>query len=161
MNGNTESQPVNPGARRAARLGAVQALYQMDLGGIRTEEVIEEFQNHRLGREIEGDQYPEADVELFGEIVRGIVDGQADIDRMIEDKLASGWTMTRLDSTLRALLRCACYELLNRRDIPARTTINEYIEVAHAFFDDNEAKFVNGIADSIAREHRADEMKTN
>jgi N utilization substance protein B len=144
--------------RRASRLGAVQALYQMDMSGIQTEVVIEEFKVHRLGQEIEGVQYTEADVEHFGNIINGVVDGQVDIDRSIENSLADGWTMSRIDSILRAALRCAVFELTTGDAIPARVIINEYLEVTHAFFEGDESRFVNGMLDKIAREARPTEF---
>lgn len=138
-------------ARRAARLGAVQATYQMDLGGTPSEEVIDEFVDHRLGQEIEGDQYNEADVEHFTRLIRGVVTSQLEIDRAIEDSLAEGWTMTRIDSTLRAILRCAVYELKNMKEIAAAIVIDEYIDLTKAFFEGSEPKFVNGLLDAIAK----------
>ncbi len=118
---------IDVAARRAARLGAVQATYQMDLGGTPSEEVIDEFIDHRLGRELEGDQYNEADIEHFTSLIRGVVTDQVRIDRAIEDSLADGWTMTRIDSTLRAVLRCGVHELVNMTEIPAPVIVNEYI----------------------------------
>lgn len=145
-------------ARRVSRLGAVQALYQMDLGGTPTEEVIEEFVTHRFGTTIEEVEYPEADVEFFGSIVRGVVGEQIGIDRQIESVLADGWTMTRIDSTARALLRCAGFELLSRPDVPVKTIMNEYIEVSHAFFEGKEPAFINGVVDKMAHILREDEI---
>lgn len=138
-------------ARRAARLGAVQATYQMDLGETPSEDVIDEFVDHWLGREVEGDQYNEADIEHFTNLIRGIVQDQVRIDRTIEDFLADGWTMARLDSTLRAVLRCGIHELLSMSDIPGPVIVNEYIDLAKAFFDGPEPKFVNGLMDRVAK----------
>lgn len=142
---------LNVDARRAARLGAVQAAYQMDLGGTPSEEVIDEFIDHRLGQELEGDLYNEADIEHFTNLIRGVVTDQVRIDRTIEDCLADGWTMTRIDSTLRAILRCGIYELINMTDIPAPVVVNEYIDLSKAFFEGPEPKFVNGLLDRIAK----------
>ena len=142
---------LNVDARRAARLGAVQAAYQMDLGGTPSEEVIDEFVDHRLGQELEGDLYNEADIEHFTNLIRGVVTDQVRIDRTIEDCLADGWTMTRIDSTLRAILRCGIYELINMTDIPAPVVVNEYIDLSKAFFEGPEPKFVNGLLDRIAK----------
>ncbi len=138
-------------ARRAARLGAVQATYQMDLGGTPSEEVIDEFVDHRLGQELEGDLYNEADIEHFTRLIRGVVTDQVRIDRTIEDCLADGWTMTRIDSTLRAILRCGVFEIVNMPDIPAPVIVNEYIDLAKAFFEGPEPKFVNGLMDRVAK----------
>lgn len=142
---------LNVDARRAARLGAVQATYQMDLGGTPSEEVIDEFIDHRLGQELEGDLYNEADIEHFTNLIRGVVTDQVRIDRTIEDGLAEGWTMTRIDSTLRAILRCGIYELINMTDIPAPVIVNEYIDLSKAFFEGPEPKFVNGLMDRVAK----------
>ncbi|TNE37218.1 MAG: transcription antitermination factor NusB [Alphaproteobacteria bacterium] len=147
-------------SRRAARLAAVQALYQMDMSDITTDEVIEEFVSHRLGQEIEGDQYVEADAGHFSQIVNGVVAEQASIDRRIEDTLASGWTMSRIDSILRAALRCAVYEMMSEPQIPAKVVINEYLNVVHAFFEGDEPKFLNGVLDKIARVLRASEFSS-
>jgi N utilization substance protein B len=144
--------------RRAARLGAVQALYQMDMNDVSSEAVIEEFVTHRLGQSLEGVDYAEADEGHFAEIIRGVVESQVKIDRQIENSLADGWTMSRIDSILRAILRCAGFELLCAPHIPAAVVINEYLDVAHAFFENDEPKFVNGMLDRMARELRADEM---
>lgn len=138
-------------ARRAARLGAVQATYQMDLGGTPSEEVIDEFVDHRLGQELEGDLYNEADIEHFTRLIRGVVTDQVRIDRTIEDFLADGWTMTRLDSTLRAILRCGVFEVINMTDIPGPVIVNEYIDLTKAFFEGPEPKFVNGLMDRVAK----------
>lgn len=146
-----KSGKVDVNARRAARLGAVQATYQMDVGETPSEEVIDEFVAHRLGREIEGDQYQDADIEHFTLLVRGVVREQLRIDRAIEDGLAEGWTMTRIDSTLRAILRCAVYELFEMKDIAPAIVIDEYIELTKAFFDGPEPKFVNGLLDRVAK----------
>jgi transcription antitermination protein NusB len=138
-------------ARRASRLGAVQAAYQMDLGGTPSEEVIDEFVDHRLGQELEGDQYNEPDIEHFTKLIRGVVAEQVVIDRAIENNLAKGWTMTRLDSTLRAILRCGVFEILNMKTIPAPIVIDEYIDLTKAFFEGPEPKFVNGLLDGVAK----------
>jgi N utilization substance protein B len=138
-------------ARRASRLGAVQATFQMDLGGTPSEEIIDEFVDHRLGQELEGDQYNEPDMAHFTTLIRGIISAQVEIDRAIEDSLASGWTMIRLDSTLRAILRCAVCELIRMDDIPAAIVIDEYIDLTKAFFEGPEPGFVNGLLDTISK----------
>lgn len=150
MTENKKSK-LDVAARRAARLGAVQATYQMDLGGTPSEEVIDEFVDHRLGQELEGDLYNEADIEHFTNLIRGVVTDQVRIDRTIEDGLAGGWTMTRIDSTLRAILRCGIFELINMTDIPAPVIVNEYIDLSKAFFEGPEPKFVNGLMDRVAK----------
>lgn len=151
MTSQNKKPELNVDARRAARLGAVQATYQMDLVGTPSEEVIDEFVDHRLGQELEGDVYNEADIEHFTNLIRGVVTDQVRIDRAIEDSLAEGWTMTRIDSTLRAILRCGVHELVNMTDIPAPVIVNEYIDLTKAFYDGPEPKFVNGLMDRIAK----------
>jgi N utilization substance protein B len=133
----------NPRAasRSAARLAAVQALYQMDMTGIDLNQVIAEFEVHRLGQELEGCQY-----------------GQLTIDPLIDKQLAEGWRLTRVDSILRAILRAGAYEILERSDIPARVVISEYVDIAHAFFAEEEPKVVNGILDRIGHKARPQEF---
>lgn len=159
MTGNNKKN-FTQDSRRAARLAAVQALYQMDMSDITTEEVIDEFVSHRLGQEIEGDQYVEADAGHFSQIINGVVAEQGPIDRQIEDTLAKGWTMSRIDSILRAALRCAVYEMMSEPQIPAKVVINEYLDVVHAFFEGDESKFLNGVLDRIARALRASEFSS-
>ena len=142
-------------ARTVARLAAVQALYQMELAGEGVETVISEFSNHRFDADIEGEPLAEADEAWFADVVRGVVDLQRDIDASIKARLASNWRLERLDSTLRALLRAGAWELRERRDVPREIVIDEYVELAKAFFDDAEAKFVNAALDGVARDARA------
>ena len=141
-------------ARTVARLAAVQALYQMELAGEGVETVISEFSNHRFDADIDGEALAEADEDYFAEIVRGVVSGQRDIDDAVKARLASNWRMERLDSTLRALLRAGAWELRERQDVPREIVIDEYVELAKAFFDDAEAKFVNAALDGVARDAR-------
>jgi len=144
-------------ARSAARLGAVQALYQMEVAGTDWRTVQREFEDHRLGAEIEGAQYREADVELFRDILKGVVARQAAIDQLTDRALVAKWPIARIDATLRALFRAAGYELTSRPDIPPKVSIGEYVDVAKAFFGDGkEAKFVNAVLDHMAREARPD-----
>ncbi|MFO7477321.1 MAG: transcription antitermination factor NusB [Methyloceanibacter sp.] len=140
-------------SRSAARLAAVQALYQMDMTGIDLSQVIAEFEAHRLGQEIEGCQFREAEADFFRDLVRGVVREQLNIDPMIDQQLAEGWRLTRVDSILRAILRAGAFELLARNDVPAKVIISEYVDIAHAFFAGDEPKVVNGILDKLA--HRA------
>ena len=144
--------------RSAARLASVQALYQMELSGADANDVIAEFVAHRLGRAGDCPPHETTDVEHFTDLARGVVGHQGDIDRAIESALSEGWTLKRLDSTLRALLRSASFELLKRPDVPAKVVINEYVDVAHAFFDEVEPAFVNGVLDRLAHIHRASEF---
>lgn len=149
--GRRRSGPA--GGRRRARLGAVQALYQMELTGAPVERVVPEFVAHRFGAE--GEDLPPADIELFRDLVLGAVRRQSEVDRAIARALARGWTLARLDSTLRALLRAGAYELIARPDVPVAVAVNEYVELAHAFFSGGEPGFVNGVLDRIARDARA------
>jgi N utilization substance protein B len=141
-------------ARRAARLAAVQAIYQMELTGINAEEVVEEFVAHRFGRDELG-LLGEPDAEFFGDLVRGVPRLQEEIDRVIAQSLSSNWRLSRLDSILRAILRTAAYELIARKDVPAKAVIDEYVDIAHAFFQNEEPAFVNAALDRIGRRKRA------
>jgi len=145
-------------AKGAARLAAVQALYQMELTGADASAVRDEFLRHRLDGESEGERLVPADKTLFAELLRVAVSRQIDIDNLIHAALAEGWTLARLDSTLRALLRAAAAELIACPETPARVVINEYIDVAHAFFEGEETAFVNGVLDSLARQLRPGEL---
>tara|TARA_B100000678_G_scaffold288258_1_gene296371 strand:+ start:681 stop:1130 length:450 start_codon:yes stop_codon:yes gene_type:complete len=142
-------------ARSAARLAAVQALYQRDMEGTPLPKLLDEFHQHRLGREIEGDVYADAEVPFFDDIVRGVDARGEEIDAALEAKLAEGWSLKRLDKTLLQVLRCGTYELIARADIPVGAIINEYVDVAKAFFDDREAKFANGVLDAVAKAVRS------
>jgi N utilization substance protein B len=132
----------------------VQALYQRQMEEISTARLLDEFHQHRLGQEIEDEQYAEAEVEFFDDIVTGVDARQSEIDALLQARLADGWTLARLDKTMLQVLRAGAYELLARADVPAAAAINEYVDVAKAFFDDREAKFVNGILDAVAKEVR-------
>ena len=141
-------------ARSAARLAAVQALYQRHMEGTATAKLLDEFHQHRLGAEIEDDQYEDAEVEFFDDIVSGVIARHEEIDTALAARLAEGWTLMRLDKTMLQILRAGAYELLARADIPVATAITEYVDVAHAFFDQREAKFVNGVLDAVAKDVR-------
>lgn len=141
-------------ARTVARLAAVQALYQMELAGTGVEAVIREFSDYRFDADIEGEPLAEADEAWFADVVRGVVAGQREIDAAITARLASNWRLERIDSTLRALLRAGAYELRDKPEAPREVVINEYVELAKAFFDPAEAKFVNAALDGVARDAR-------
>jgi N utilization substance protein B len=138
-------------ARSAARLAAVQALYQHHMESTALAKLLNEFHQHRLGREIEDEQYAEADVDFFDDLVSGAIARRDEIDALLTERLAEGWTVARLDKTMLQILRAGAYELLARPDIPVGTAISEYVDVAHAFFDEREAKFVNGVLDAVAK----------
>lgn len=140
--------------RSAARLGAVQALYQIETADETARLVIDEFIQHRLGAEIEGVEYADADPEFFSDIVGGVHRRLAEIDKLIDAALSGSWAVDRLDRTVRQILRAGVYELTARLDVPTAVVISEYIDVAHAFYDDAEPKFVNGVLDRLGRELR-------
>ncbi|MFA9387564.1 MAG: transcription antitermination factor NusB, partial [Methyloceanibacter sp.] len=153
-----KAKPNRAASRSAARLAVVQALYQMDMSGIDLNEVVSEFEAHRLGQEIEGDQYFEAEAAFFRDLVEGVVREQRSLDPLIDEQLAEGWRLNRVDSILRAILRAGAYELAMRDDVPARVVISEYLDIAHAFFGDEEPRVVNGILDRLARKARSKEL---
>lgn len=146
--------------RSLARLGAVQALYQMEHSGIGVEGVIREFKNFRLGGELDGEAIRAADDGYFEDLVRGVLELQAKIDPFINKYLSQGWTLKRLDATARAILRCASYELIRRADVPARAIIDQSVDLANAFFDQGseEAGFINAVLDKAGREVRPEEL---
>ena len=144
--------------RSAARLAAVQALYQMDLAGTDLTQVIAQFLKHRVGMPEEGGAPENTDTLFFAELLRGVVRRQRDIDPMLDAKLAEGWRLDRLDSILRATLRAAAFELLERRDVPAKAVISEYVNVAKDFFTGDEPKVVNAVLDKLARQQRPQEF---
>lgn len=141
-------------ARSAARLAAVQALYQQHMEKTKLAKLLDEFHQHRLGREIEDDQYNDADVDFFDDIVAGVDARRDEIDGKLTEKLSDSWTIARLDKTMLQILRAGAYELMARHDLKVGVVINEYVDVAKAFFDDREAKFVNGVLDAIAKNVR-------
>jgi len=158
----TEVQPkgARP-SRTVARLAAVQALYQMEVAGAGVEAVVREFADHRFGGAMDGDsgaalgdQLAEADEAFFGDIVRGVVMNQSAIDQAVAKRLATNWRLERLDATLRATLRSATFELMCRPDVPTEVVLNEYVELAKAFFDKSDAGFVNGALDAVASDLR-------
>ena len=138
-------------ARAAARLAAVQALYQHQMEATPQARLLDEFHQHRLGMEIDDDVYAQAETAFFDDVVSGVLARREEIDELIAGKLAEGWTLARLDKTMVQILRAGTYELLARADVPTGAVISEYLDVAHAFFDAREAKFVNGVLDALAK----------
>jgi transcription antitermination protein NusB len=138
-------------SRSAARLAAVQALYQMEMEAVPLATLLYEFHHHRLGATIEGATYADAEVDFFDDIVRGVVARSEEIDGAITPALGTGWSLDRLDRLLRQILRAGTYELLARNDIPVGSVINEYLDVANAFYDKKEKGFVNGVLDAVAK----------
>ena len=141
-------------ARSVARLAAVQALYQLEVSGSGSEAVIREFVDHRFDHDIEGQTLAPADVDYFSRIVRGVIERQVSVDHAIVARLADGWRLERIDATLRAILRSGAYELIACADAPTEVVIDEYVEIAKAFFEGPEPGFVNGALDGIARDER-------
>jgi N utilization substance protein B len=123
----------------------------MDVGRQSLEDTLSQFNAHVMGREIEGEQYLPADADFFRQIVSGVIKSQLDIDPTIDNALTSDWPVGRIDATLRAILRAAVFELLRRRDIPARVVITEYVDIAKAFYEDDAPKLVNGVLDTVSR----------
>jgi N utilization substance protein B len=144
--------------RGAARLAAVQALYQMDLAGTGLNEILAEFESHWLGGEVEGAQYRPAEAAYFRDIVGGVVREQTRLDPLVDAALNRGWPLKRIDTILRAVLRAGAYELACRADVPARVVIAEYIDIAAAFVDDEETGMVNAVLDQLAHQLRASEF---
>jgi len=147
--------------RTAARVAAVQALYQMDMAGTDLNAVIDEFVRLRFPRAPGDEAAAGADPDFFTDLLRGVVRRQRDIDPLVDRQLAEGWRLTRIDAIVRAILRAGVFELMERNDVPARVVINEYINVAHSFFSGEEPKVVNGVLDKLARRLRAAEFDGN
>lgn len=158
-NNNNDKKASRTGLpRSAARLGAVQALYQMDVASTDLNDIIEEFSAHRFGQEVDGEQYNDADAAFFAAIISGVVEHQKEIDPLLNSHLAEGWRLPRIDSILRAILRSAAYEIVYRDDVPPKVAISEYIDVAHAFFEGEEPRVVNAVLDQIAKKYRGKEV---
>lgn len=158
MPGAEAAEARKANKRGAARLAAVQALYQMDLAGTGLNEIVAEFESHWLGGEIEGAQYMPAEAEYFRDIVGGVVREQRILDPMIDAALSRGWPLKRIETILRAVMRAGAYELAHRPDVPARVVTAEYVDVAAAFVDAEETGMVNAVLDQLARQLRAAEF---
>ena len=146
--------PKRSRSRSAARLAAVQALYQQEMESTPVAVLLHEFHQHRLGATIDGVEYADAEVDFFDDVVKGADARRGELDTLIAAKLAEGWSLARLDKPMKAILRAGAYELAARADVPAATVISEYVDVAKAFYDKRETSFVNGLLDSIAKEVR-------
>ena len=144
--------------RGAARLAAVQALYQMDLAGTGINEILAQFESHWIGQEVEGAQYLPAEAEFFRDVVSGVLREQRALDPLIDEALAGGWPLKRIETILRAVLRAGVYELTRRADVPARVIITEYADIAAAFVERDETGMVNAVLDQLARRLRAAEF---
>ncbi|HEX5537767.1 MAG TPA: transcription antitermination factor NusB [Sphingobium sp.] len=141
-------------SRSAARLAAVQALYQKEMEGTPVARLLHEFHEHRLGATIEDVTYAPAEVSFFDDIVMGVAARQDEVDALIRDRLSEGWNLERLDRPMRQILRAGTYELIARADVPTGTVISEYVDVAKAFYDKRETGFVNGLLDAVAKTAR-------
>ncbi|WP_019834462.1 transcription antitermination factor NusB [Sphingomonas sp. PR090111-T3T-6A] len=148
-------KPARSRARSAARLAAVQALYQQEMEGTPLVLLLTEFHQHRLGATIDDVEYAYAEVSFFDDVVKGVDARREELDGLIAERLAAGWTMDRLDKPMRQILRAGAYELLARPDVSVATAISEYVDVAAAFYDKREKGFVNGLLDAIAKTVRA------
>ncbi|HEV2677106.1 MAG TPA: transcription antitermination factor NusB [Aliidongia sp.] len=151
-------RPAKSGNKRSAsRLGAVQALYQVEMTGVTPNVVVVEYVKHRLGQEIDGDTFLPADATLFEELVQGTVERQAELDGLVGPALAADWPLERLEMILRAILRVATFELAHRIDVPVKVVITEYVDIAHAFFAGKEPGLINGVLDKLGRQLRPTE----
>lgn len=146
--------PNRSRARSAARLAAVQALYQQEMEGTPMARLLDEFHRHRLGATIEDVEYADAEVDFFDDVVRGVDARREEIDAAVKARLGKGWTLERLDRPMRAIVRAGAYELIARPDVPIASVISEYVDVADAFYDKRETGFVNGLLDAVAKDVR-------
>jgi N utilization substance protein B len=152
---SASTPPVDARRRRsAARLAAVQALYQHASSGTPQAKLLAEFHDHRLGGEVEGEQLSEADQPFFDDIVSGTLARGDEIDGLLAGFLGEGWTLDRLDRLMLQILRAGAYELVARPDVPRAAVVSEYVDVAHAFYDRREAGFVNALLDRLGRSVR-------
>ena len=156
--GPEKSKDKKANRRGAARLAAVQALYQMDIGGAGINDIFAEFESHWLGSEVEGEKYLPAEAAFFRDVVSGVVRDQTVLDPIVDQALARGWPLKRIDAIIRAVLRAGTYELEHRKDVPGRVVVSEYVDVAHAFVEADETGMVNAVLDQIARQFRGDEF---
>jgi N utilization substance protein B len=150
---------TKPAERSAARLAAVQALYQMDISGKGVIDALAEFEAFWIGREVEGIEFKPSDTTFFRDILSGVVENQRAIDVRIDKALASDWPLKRVEAVLRAILRAGAYELMFRKDVPARVVITEYVDVTHGFYDEDEPGLVNAVLDTLTREVRPGELE--
>ena len=138
-------------SRSAARLAAVQALYQHEMEGTPRAKLLDEFHQHRLGRAVEDEQLADAEIEFFDDVVAGTLARREEIDDLLRERLTEQWRLERLDKTMLQILRAGTYELLARPDVPVGSAISAYLDVAHAFFEERDAKIVNGVLDAVAK----------
>ncbi|KQP09795.1 transcription antiterminator NusB [Methylobacterium sp. Leaf99] len=144
--------------RSGARLSVVQALYEMEISGKGVIEAVAEFETFWIGQTVDGVEHPPAEIAFFRDLLRGVVEEQRAIDPMLDGALSQGWPLKRIEAVLRAILRAGAYELMHRRDVPARAAISEYVDVAHSFYGGDEPGMVNAVLDKVAREVRGQEF---
>src|SRR6185437_16161533 len=152
----TDARKAN--RRGAARLAAVQALYQMDIAGTDLHEILAQFESHWIGRELDGAQYLPAEATFFRDLVSGVLREQRTLDPLVDKALAEGWPLKRIEAIMRAVLRAGAYELGHRSDVPARVVVSEYVDVANTFVDKDETGMVNAVLDQITRQFRSGEF---
>jgi len=151
-------QPKLPSRRQAARLAAVQALYQWQEGQDEPTAIVEQFLNVRTGEAGEGGMRRDADKPLFRDVVEGTATHKDELEKTVSAALAENWTWGRIDRLVRAILLAGAYELVHRHDVPPKVAINEYVEISHAFYGQGEATFVNSVLDRVARQERAADL---
>ena len=156
--GPNPSGPKPPSRRQAARLAAVQALYQWQEGQDEPADIVEQFLSVRTGEAGEGGMRHDADKPLFKDVVEGTATHKDELEKTVSSALAENWTWGRIDRLVRAILLAGTYELVHRRDVPPKVAINEYVEIAHAFYDQGEPTFVNSVLDRVARQERAADL---
>jgi N utilization substance protein B len=144
--------------RSAARLAAVQALYQMDMAGTPLPDTLAQFESHWLGKEVDGDEYKPAEAAFFRDLVGGVLKEQRSLDPMIDKTLQAGWPLKRVEAIMRAILRAGAFELGKRKDVPVKVVITEYVDIAHAFFERDEVGMINAVLDAMARSIRAEDF---
>ena len=144
--------------RSGARLAVVQALYEMEISGKGVIDALAEFEAHWIGREVDGVVHPPAETAFFRDVLRGTVEQQRAIDPRLDRALTKGWPLRRVEAVLRAILRAGAYELIFRRDVPARSAISAYVDVANTFYTGDEPGLVNAVLDRVARDTRAEEL---
>ena len=149
---------MKPAERTGARLSAVQALYEMEVGGKGVIDALAEFEAFWIGREVDGVQHPPAETGFFRDLLRGVVEEQRAVDARVDEALADGWPLKRVEAVLRAILRAGAYELMFRRDVPAKVAISQYVEIAHSFYEGEEPPMVNAVLDAVARAARPAEL---
>ncbi|SEH87202.1 NusB antitermination factor [Methylobacterium sp. 275MFSha3.1] len=154
----TAGAPAKISLRSGARLAVVQALYEMDVSGKGVLDALAEFETFWIGQEVDGIAHPPAETAFFRDLLRGTVEEQRAIDPKLDQALAQGWPLRRIEIVLRAILRAGAYELMFRRDVPAAAAISEYVDVAHSFYTADEPGLVNAVLDRVAREVRPGEV---